>query len=89
MTLTIVYLTLAKAYKVLPIEMFPNKLNYREKTKAESLVRAEITLFLEKEAKKRLQGIERIILELTKQSETTTSQNLLFGLKESNKYVDL
>lgn len=86
----VVYLTLSKAYKVFPIEMFPDKINYRENTKMKSEARAEVMSFLKEEAKKSLLKIEGIVTELNTTEETTIAeQELLPGLNEDTKYVDL
>lgn len=88
--LSVVYLTLAKGYKVFPIEMFPDKINYRENTKMKSSARAEVMQFLQSEAEKNLLKVESIVNKLSVTNETSYSpQELLPGLDENNKYVDL
>ncbi|MCD8435872.1 hypothetical protein LNJ03_11265 [Tenacibaculum dicentrarchi] len=88
----IVYNTLAIAYKVFPVEMFAEKINYKESSKVQSTVRAEVAQYLNAEAKKHLLGIELIVEKLSKQdlkSEEKKPINLTSGLDSANKYVDL
>lgn len=87
--LSVVYLSLAKGYKVFPIEMFPNEIMYRENTKMKSQARAEVMLYLKEEAKKQLQIIESLVLKLNTPEVNDSTEELLSGLNESNKYVDL
>lgn len=90
----IVHLTLAKAYKVFPIEMFPDKINYRENTKMKSQARAEVMTYLQEEAQAFLLKIEKEVEKLNREKEPlikqeTQTENLTPGLNQDTNYVDL
>lgn len=89
----IVYSSLAKGYKVLKIEMFPNSINYnpRSKTNTEELLRVKLTNELEKQADFYLKKIEGIVSDLDVNSDVSQEYDSTYlnGLNEDNKYVDL
>ncbi len=82
----IAYFTIAKAYTVFPIEMFPDKINYQESTSVHLKSRAELTQNLIKEAEDNLLKLEYYIGKL---SETTIERDPMQGLDPENKYVSL
>ena len=88
----LVYLTLAKAYKVFPIEMFADKINYKETTRMRSQARAEVMLYLKEEGKSYLLDVEssvKQIQDLASQNTSIEEQNPLPGLETGNKHVDI
>lgn len=88
---SIAYLSLGKGYKVFPIEMFPDKINYKENTKMKAQSRAEVMDFLNDEAKKYLLKIEEAVSNSIDKIETldVDSFNLIPGLDDNTKHVDL
>lgn len=82
----IVYLTMEKAYKVLPVEMFAEGLLYNENTRMKSQARAEVMQFLSSEAKKYLVELENTY---SQQNLTFEEQNPTPGLEDGKNYVNL
>lgn len=82
----IAYLTMAKAYKVFPVEMFPSGLLYNENTRMKSQARAEVMQYLESEGNKYLKKLE---VDFAKQNETFEEINPMPGLESGKKYVNL
>lgn len=80
------YLSLGRAYKVFPVEMFPDGLVYNENTRMKSESRAEVMQFLNTEGEKYLQKLE---YEYSRQNETFTERNTMPGLEAGTKYVNL
>ncbi|MFI1770991.1 DUF6712 family protein [Thalassobellus citreus] len=82
----IAYLSLGKAMKAFPVEMFPEGLLYNENTRMKSLARAEVMQFLNDEGAKYLTKLEH---EYSKQTETFEELPTTNGLEEGKKYVNL
>lgn len=82
----VAYLSLGKAYKVLPVEMFPSGLTYQENTKMKSSARAEVMQFLNNEGANYLTKLE---YELAQQNQTFEQINPMQGLDEHSKHVSL
>lgn len=82
----IAYLSLGKAYKAFPVEMFPEGILYNENTRMKSEARAEVMQFLNEEGKNHLVKLE---YELSKQNETFEAIDLMQGLDEDSKHVSL
>lgn len=88
----VVYLTLKKAYKMFPVEMFANKINYKESAKAQSLARTEVIQSFDEEAKIQLKNIEDIVRKITEAATELieiTPINYTPGLESETKHVDL
>ncbi|WP_271407269.1 DUF6712 family protein [Tenacibaculum soleae] len=89
---SIVYKTLEKAYKMFPVEMFAEKINYKESAKSQSLARAEVVQYFKEEATEQLKYIESIIRKIEEsknETNETTPINLTPGLEPETKHVDL
>ena len=80
------YLSLGRAYKLFPVEMFPAGLVYNEDGAKRSESRAEVMQFLNTEGEKYLQKLE---YEYARQNETFTERNTMPGLEADTKYVNL
>ncbi|WP_052503497.1 DUF6712 family protein [Lacinutrix sp. Hel_I_90] len=80
------YLTLAKAFKTFPVEMFAEGMLFNENTRMKSQARAEVMLFLEEEGKKHLKKLE---YEYNQQNQTFETINTTSGLEADKKYVNL
>lgn len=88
----IVYLTLKKAYKMFPVEMFANKINYKDSAKAQAIARAAVIQSFEEEARIQLKNIEILVKEIANSKIIlikTTPLNLTPGLETGSKHVDL
>ena len=75
----IAYLSLGKALKAFPVEMFPDGLVYQENTKMKSTARAEVMEFLNNEGNKYLSKLQ---YELDNQNETYEAIDPTFGLDD-------
>lgn len=82
----VAYLSLGKALKAFPVEMFPKGLIYRENEVDTSMARAEVMQFLNTEGKNYLVKLEH---EYQKQNQTFEILKTTNGLEEGKKYVNL
>lgn len=82
----VAYLSLGKAYKAFPVEMFPDGLAYNENTSMKAKARAEVMEFLNAEGEKYLKKLE---YEYQQQNETFEEIKTMNGLEEGKKYVNL
>ncbi len=80
------YLTLGKAYKVFPIEMFPDKVSYSENTTQKSKARAEVMMFINSEAEKYLKQLED---QNALDEATFEAKETMPGLNDDQKFVSL
>ncbi len=84
----VVYETLIKAYKLFPIEMFPDKVDYNPKTNAtEETIKEAVIINLEKELNIKYNRLEHLVSDL--KNEYQEPKDFLQGLKNENKHIDL
>ncbi|NQY30917.1 MAG: hypothetical protein HRT69_15795 [Flavobacteriaceae bacterium] len=82
----IVHLALAKAYKLLPVEMFPEHLQYTENTSMKAKARAEVAQEITQIG---LASIVSLTIEYAKQTATYTEIDQLQHLNEDQNYIHL
>ncbi|WP_378186890.1 DUF6712 family protein [Aquimarina sp. W85] len=82
----VAYLTLAKAYKTFPVEMFPDKINYQENTTMKAKARVEVMQSHKAEGEAYLIKLEDHYAKMTA---TRIERDPMSGLKEENKHVSL
>ncbi|UOB16578.1 DUF6712 family protein [Abyssalbus ytuae] len=82
----IAHLSLGKAYKAFPVEMFPEGLIYNENTRMRSEARAEVMQFLNTEGQNYLKKLE---YEFEKQNQTFNTINTTPSLEDGKPYVNL
>lgn len=82
----IAYLSLGKAFKALPVEMFPSGLVHNENTRMKSAARAEVMQFLNTEGQNYLVKLDH---EVSQQNLTFEPIDPMMGLDEDSKHVSL
>jgi len=82
----IVHLAIAKAYDLLPVEMFPEHLQYTENTSMKAKARQEVS---QKITKIGLASIVSLTIEYAKQTATYTEVDQLQHLNEDQNYIHL
>lgn len=82
----VAHLSLGKALKAFPVEMFPDGIVHTEKSRAMSEARAEVMQFFDKEGENYLLKLEH---EHAQQNQTFDNIELTPGLNDGEKYVSL
>lgn len=82
----VAYLSLAEAYKMLPVEIMPDGLFYNENTRMKSEARAEVMQHLKAQGEKYLVKLE---YEHSQQNATFEARDATQGLEDDNKFVHL
>ncbi|NYJ27510.1 DUF6712 family protein [Allomuricauda sp. ARW1Y1] len=82
----VAHLSLGKALKAFPVEMFPDGIVYSENTRMKSEARAEVMQFMNKEGNDYLIKLEHVF---SQQNQTFEQINLTQGLSEGSKHVSL
>ncbi|MEX0275707.1 MAG: DUF6712 family protein [Flavobacteriaceae bacterium] len=82
----IAYLSLGKALKAFPVEMFPDGMAHREKARDQSMARAEVMQFLNTEGQRYLQRLQH---EVDTQRQTYNPIDPMTGLDPNSKHVSL